>query len=96
MPGANLGKESSVPPLFPISREHWERVYELDEEDGQFTDFGWTENILPYRHQDLFDRALEPQTFKTAVLENDNLKAVFLPELGGRLWSLYDKNAQIT
>lgn len=94
MPGANLGKESSVPPLFPISREHWERVYELDEEDGQFTDFGWTENILPYRHQDLFDRALEPQTFKTAVLENDNLKAVFLPELGGRLWSLYDKNAR--
>lgn len=93
LPGAKLGKESSIPPLFPISRDHWERVYELDEEDGQFTDYGWTENILPYRHQDLFDRALEPRTFKTAVLENDNLKAVFLPELGGRLWSLYDKKA---
>ena len=94
IPGANLGGESSLPPLFPISRDHWERVYELDEDDGQFTDYGWTENILPYRHQDLFDRALEPRTFKTAVLENDNLRAVFLPELGGRLWSLYDKNAK--
>lgn len=31
---------------------------------------------------------------KAAVIENDHLKAVFLPELGGRLWSLYDKDLQ--
>lgn len=29
--------------------------------------------------------------FKVAVLENQYIKAVFLPELGGRLWELYDK-----
>jgi tetratricopeptide (TPR) repeat protein len=43
--------------------------------------------------QDQYDRALDPRKFKTVVLENDFLKATFMIETGGRLWSLVDKVA---
>jgi len=46
---------------------------------------------LPYRLQNLYNRDRKPRAFKSAVLENDFLRATFLPELGGRLWSLIHK-----
>jgi len=46
---------------------------------------------LPYRVQNGFDRAVAPRPFRLAVLENDHLRATFLLELGGRLWSLLHK-----
>jgi hypothetical protein len=50
-------------------------------------------SILPYRLQDQYDRALAPREFKTAVLENQHLRATFLLELGGRLASLIHKSS---
>lgn len=47
--------------------------------------------VLPYRMIDKYDRKKSGITLKTAVLENDKLTATFLPEQGGRLWSLKDK-----
>ncbi len=47
--------------------------------------------VLPYDAQDSFDRRVEVRDLRVAVLENDRLRATFLLELGGRLWSLYDK-----
>ncbi|MDP6507149.1 MAG: DUF5107 domain-containing protein, partial [Planctomycetota bacterium] len=46
---------------------------------------------LPHRLQDNFGRTRKNRDFKTVVLENDFLKATFLIELGGRLWSLIHK-----
>ena len=46
---------------------------------------------LPYSLQDAFDRSEIERTFRVAVLENDQLRATFLLELGGRLWSLLHK-----
>ncbi|MDD4545684.1 MAG: DUF5107 domain-containing protein [Oscillospiraceae bacterium] len=63
----------------------------MDEEDEIFFDIGKIRSIYPYNQQDLYDRSLEDRKYKAAVLENNYLKAIFLPELGGRLWSLYDK-----
>lgn len=46
---------------------------------------------LPYRMQEIYDRGREVQTLTAIVMENDYLKATFLPEYGGRLYSLYQK-----
>ena len=48
-------------------------------------------SVLPWKMQTGYDRTPVPRTYRAAVLENDCLRAVFLPELGGRLFSLYDK-----
>ncbi|NQT88821.1 DUF5107 domain-containing protein [bacterium] len=46
---------------------------------------------LPHHIQDGFDRTKRERDFKVAVLENAFLRATFLLELGGRLWSLIHK-----
>ncbi len=49
--------------------------------------------IYPYTMlDDLTDRR-EMKTYRAAFLENEYLKAMILPDLGGRLYSLYDKAA---
>ncbi len=46
--------------------------------------------VLPYRMQDRYGRERSPLKIKTIVLENDFIRAEFLPEYGGRLRSLRD------
>lgn len=58
-----------------------------------YVDKGMVDTMLPYTQQDFYDRQRKMRMFKGIYLENDHLKAVFLPELGGRLWSLWDKDA---
>jgi tetratricopeptide (TPR) repeat protein len=54
---------------------------------------GWqtTARVLPYRMQSRYTRQHTPRVFRSIVLENAQLAATFLPELGGRLRSLFDK-----
>ncbi|WP_256759559.1 DUF5107 domain-containing protein [Cohnella sp. WQ 127256] len=47
--------------------------------------------VLPYRIQDRYTREKKMMTLKTIILENNILQAVFLPDYGGRLYSLVDK-----
>ena len=47
--------------------------------------------VLPYYLQDRYDRKREETEIPSIILENNELKATFLPTLGGRLISLYDK-----
>jgi hypothetical protein len=53
--------------------------------------YGHLSSSLPYSVQDGYDRQLHPAEFRTAVLENEILRATFLLEFGGRLWSLIHK-----
>jgi hypothetical protein len=50
--------------------------------------------LMPYRYQDEYSRQKASTMFQSVVLENEHLKATFLPEVGGRLVSLFDKPHQ--
>jgi hypothetical protein len=50
-------------------------------------------DCMPHRLQDGYTRERVSQNYKTAVLENDHLRATFLLEVGGRLWSLVHKQS---
>ena len=93
MPAASLGQDSALADIHvnsyiraPITvGEH------ISAEDAKYIGKGMISTLLPYRISDGYDRNRTERAFLGAVLENAQLRAVFLPELGGRLWSLVDK-----
>lgn len=90
---SDLGMESSIPDLIPGSNVQNKTRFYLDEEDEIYEGYGKRFTSYPYRQYTCYNRRLYQREMKTATLENDHLKAVFLPELGGRLWVLWDKQA---
>ncbi|MCL2517760.1 MAG: DUF5107 domain-containing protein [Oscillospiraceae bacterium] len=91
IPTADLNGESSLPPIAGMVNVQYKTQTELDEDDELFIGYGFIHSSFPYRLQDMYDRELKDTEINTVVLENEYLKATFLPEYGGRLWSLYDK-----
>lgn len=58
--------------------------------EGLFINYGFRETAYPYTQQNAYSEERERKV-TVAVLENDEIYAEFLPTLGGRLWTLYDK-----
>ncbi len=95
IPTAHWGGVSTLPSLAEELRHSFmKNQFALDEADGLFFNYGNVDYAFPYKAQDNYDRALEPTEHKTIVLENAHLKATFMPHLGGKLWSLYDKDEE--
>jgi len=92
MPSADLGPENPLPPLASGRDLHAvESAPGIPEEMLRNMSFGHLPNTLPYTMQNGYTRQLQPKGFRVAVLENETLRATFLLELGGRLWSLVHK-----
>lgn len=88
---AFLGEESSLPDLFGEQILQNNLEFRLDEDDEIYEGYGRRYSAYPYRKYNGYTRKNTEKEVKTAVLENEYLKAVFLPEYGGRLWELWDK-----
>ena len=92
MPGIRLEPQN----VFPSMRNALIHSIEadVDPSDGLRIGYGLVPNIMPHLRQDEYGTQMEKMSFDSVVLENEFLKARFLPGLGGRLWSLYDKEKQ--
>jgi tetratricopeptide (TPR) repeat protein len=92
MPAVKLDADNPLPPLevhqIPTGLKY---PPDLPADMVENMTYGHISSILPYTIQDGFNRQLEQIEFKAAVLENDVLRATFLLEYGGRLWSLIHK-----
>ena len=47
--------------------------------------------VYPYHKYETFSFEPEDRTWKMVVLENDYLRVKIFPEIGGKIWSIYDK-----
>ena len=47
--------------------------------------------IYPYFRYDGFTSTAEKKEWKTVILENDKLRVRIMPQIGGKVWSVYDK-----
>ena len=88
---APLGPEAPMPDLKGISNIQNQTRFDLGEEDELYQGYGQRPNGYPYRIYSEYSRALEEKQVDAAILENDLMRAVFLPGFGGRLWQLTDK-----
>ena len=88
--GVHPGKYSVFPALRPPIQSKIEA--DLSDREGLFINYGRLSRFLPFSMQDSYDAETPaPIRYQALVLENEYLKAEIVPELGGRLWSLYDK-----
>ena len=95
LPIADLGAPSPLPPLRrrprPVVGVSWG---DLPSDTADRFSYGHVSCMLPYSMQEAYSRNHRPQLQHAAVLENRMLRAVFLFDYGGRLWSLFHKPTQ--
>lgn len=90
---ADMGSPNPLPDIKNVQYIHagFEVTKNVSEEERKYLGKGMIDTVLPYKVQDGYSREKTLEKIKSVVLENDYLKAVFLPEYGARLWQLYDK-----
>ena len=93
MPAASMGELNPMPDIKNISYIHagYHVTEKVTKEEQEHIGKGMIPTLLPYQIQDGYNREKTKRAFKAAVLENDLVKVIFLPEMGGRLWSIFDK-----
>lgn len=95
MPGVELGAENPLPRFRERNpHRHVRMDAAMPEVKKTLLGSECGNRVLPYRMQDNYTRQRTPISYDTVVLENDILKATFMPCLGGRLWSLFHKPTQ--
>ena len=94
MPTADVGGVNPLPPLFGSG--NIDKVADLGragEEMRANAGYGRIDTVCPHLIQDRYSRERTLRSHPVAVLENDHLRAMFLLNAGGRLWSLVDKDS---
>lgn len=96
MPAAFFSTEQSLPNLLNTTDIHAKTTFSdsVPEDQRPYFSYGKVRNILPYGMLSQYDRKKVQREFEIIVMENDHLRAEFMPQFGGRLWSLFDKDHQ--
>lgn len=92
---SELGADAGTPDLVGSLILQNDLKFLLGEQEEIYEGYGRRTNSFPYRQYNSYNRSLKKKSVKTAVLENDFIKATFLPESGGRLWELIDKKSDM-
>lgn len=92
LPAADLGPENPFPVFRHAEQDSPVKCDDsVPQEDRRYLGWRTGYRVLPHRLQDGYNRLKRPRAFQAAVLENEVLCATFLPEVGGKLWSLVHK-----
>lgn len=92
LPAADLGPENPLPMFRGPNEDETLRLDPaIPAEERRYLGWRVAWRCLPYRMQDNYTRKKQLRCFDALVLENNTLRAVFLPNLGGRLVSLVHK-----
>jgi hypothetical protein len=91
MPVAHLGPDNPLPMVGALLEAPYRIGPPIPQEIVEGSRYGYPRNLYPYQLQDDYSRERPDRALRTVTLENEFLRAVFLPELGGRLWELLDK-----
>lgn len=93
VPAGDPGKKNPLPDLLGNINVQNKSIFHLEDTEEIYEGFGQRQYAYPYTQRIFYRRALQDTEIPVAVLENDALRAVFLPDQGGRLWRLTDKHA---
>lgn len=92
MAAAEIGPENPLPYFrdpYPSAKVGVDES--VPESDRKYLGWETSFRVLPHRMQDSYSRDKLPRKFTAAILENEHLRAVVLPEIGGRLISIVHK-----
>jgi len=93
IPAALPGPENPLPIFRDRKRNRdFSSDGNLSEEEKKY--LGWETGfrVLPYKMQDSYSRDLHDHDFFSIEMESSSYKVIILPELGGRVVSLFDKD----
>ncbi|MEY9855252.1 hypothetical protein ABH935_000851 [Catenulispora sp. GAS73] len=88
IPGAADPAAGRLPILHGIARPGFDSAVAPYPDMARNLEYGRPATLLPYTTQDSYTRERTDRELPTLVLENEVLTATFLPDYGGRLWSL--------
>ncbi|MBA3308962.1 MAG: DUF5107 domain-containing protein [Nocardioidaceae bacterium] len=88
LPGALIGEDDPVPRVDSLLEARVDLGVELPERIHGTAATGQPRSLHPYLMQNRYSRERVDIDLDTVVLENEHLRAQFIPQLGGRLWSL--------
>ena len=93
LPTAPVGSPNPLPAIAAMPQAPYEAATDgLPAEMAANIRYGQVSTIHPYLIQDGYDRDRTPAPMRVAVLENDQVRAEFALDLGGRLVRLLDKS----
>ena len=96
LPAADLGPENPLP-VFRASKDDRQVDYSthsIPEEDRPGLGCATGHRVLPYRMQDGYSRRRRQRALASVVLENELLRVRVLPEVGGKVTSVFHKPLQ--